>query len=59
MKTPDCSQYADRRVLVKLMESVVALLGGISLCMPGAELSAATVEYDLTIARQYVCPRSL
>jgi hypothetical protein len=48
------TQNPDRRVLVKLMKSVAALLGGISLLMPGAELSAATVEYDLTIARQEV-----
>ena len=34
------------------MKSVVALLGSLTLLVPGAALSAATVEYDLTIARQ-------
>ena len=48
------TKNTDRRVLVKLMKSVTALLGGIALFMPGAELSAATVEYDLTIDRQEV-----
>jgi len=45
---------ADRPVLVKLMKSVALLLVCIALFVPGAELSAATVEYDLTIARQEV-----
>ena len=54
MKTPDCSQEADRRVLVKLMKPVAALLGCLTLFVPGTMLSAATVEYDLTIARQEV-----
>jgi len=54
MKTPNCSQNADRRVFVKRMKSVAAVLVGIALCLPGAELSAAIVEYDLTIDRQEV-----
>lgn len=52
MKTHDCSQTAHRRALAKLMKSVVALLGSLTLFVPGAALWAATVEYDLTIARQ-------
>jgi len=39
---------------MKLLKPVTALLIGMALCMPGATLSAATVEYDLTIARQAV-----
>ena len=39
-------------LLVKLMKSVAGVLVCIALFMPVAELSAATVEYDLTIARQ-------
>ncbi|RPJ14934.1 MAG: copper oxidase [Deltaproteobacteria bacterium] len=54
MKTPNCSQNADRRGFVKRMKSVAAVLVGIALCLPGAELSAAIVEYDLTIDRQEV-----
>ncbi|WP_373497801.1 multicopper oxidase domain-containing protein [Desulfococcus sp.] len=38
--------------VVNVMKSVAPLLLGIVLLMPGTELSAATVEYDLTIARQ-------
>ncbi len=34
------------------MKSVVALLGSLTLLEPGGTLSAATVEYDLTIAQQ-------
>ncbi|MDD2308784.1 MAG: multicopper oxidase domain-containing protein, partial [Desulfuromonadaceae bacterium] len=45
-------QTADRRLLVNLMKSVTAVLVYIALFVPAAELSAATVEYDLTIARQ-------
>ena len=48
------TKNADRPVLVKVMKSVAPLLVGIVLFMPGAELSAATVEYDLTIAWQEV-----
>jgi hypothetical protein len=48
------AKNADRRVLVKIMKAVAPLLGGIVLFIPGAKLSAATVEYDLTIARQEV-----
>jgi FtsP/CotA-like multicopper oxidase with cupredoxin domain len=34
------------------MKLVVTLLGSLMLLVPGASLGAATVEYDLTIARQ-------
>ena len=54
MKTPNCSQNAVRRVFVKRKKSVAAVLVGIALCLTGAELSAAIVEYDLTINRQEV-----
>jgi hypothetical protein len=54
MKTSDRSQKTDRRGLVKLMKPVAAFLGCLVLFVPGAMLSAATVEYDLTIARQEV-----
>jgi len=46
------SKNVDRPVLVKVMKSVAPLLIGIAMFMAGAELSAATVEYDLTTARQ-------
>jgi FtsP/CotA-like multicopper oxidase with cupredoxin domain len=36
------------------MKLVAAMLGSMALIMPGAMLSAATMEYDLTIARQEV-----
>ncbi|HEX2770487.1 MAG TPA: multicopper oxidase domain-containing protein [Geobacteraceae bacterium] len=52
MKTADRSQKDDHRVLVKLIKPVSALLVFLALFVPGAELSAATVEYDLTISRQ-------
>ena len=54
MKISDRFQNADLRVLVKLMKPVAALLGCLALFVPGAVLSAATVEYDLTIAQQKV-----
>jgi len=52
MKAHDCSQKAHRRALVKLLKPLVALLGSLALFVPEGILSAATVEYDLTIARQ-------
>ena len=52
MKTHDCSQNAQRRALAKLIKLVVAMLGSLTLLVPGAALRAATLEYDLTIARQ-------
>ncbi|MFZ3207557.1 MAG: multicopper oxidase domain-containing protein [Geobacteraceae bacterium] len=54
MKTSDRSQNADRRILIKLMKPVAALLGWLALFVPVTMVSAATVEYDLTIARQEV-----
>lgn len=54
MKTPDCSQNASRRVLAKLMKSVAAALVCIALFVSATMVSAATVVYDLTIARQEV-----
>ena len=54
MKTPDRSQETDRRILVKIMKLVAALFGCLALFVPVTTLSAATVEYDLTIARQEV-----
>ncbi|MFA7062206.1 MAG: hypothetical protein WC156_15485, partial [Pedobacter sp.] len=54
MKPSDSSQNSNRRVLVKPMKSVAAFLLSIALFIPAAELSAATVEYDLTIARQEI-----
>lgn len=52
MKASGFFQNLDRQVFVKLMKSVADVLVCIALFMPVAELSAATVEYDLTIARQ-------
>jgi FtsP/CotA-like multicopper oxidase with cupredoxin domain len=52
METHDWSQNAHRRALAKLMKSLVGLLGSLTLLVPGGTLSAATVEYDLTIAQQ-------
>lgn len=46
------TKNADRPVFVKVMKSVAPLLLGITLLMPAVELSAAMVEYDLTIARK-------
>lgn len=51
MKTPVRFLFA-RRVLVTPLKSVAAVLFFMTLLTPAAELSAATVEYDLTIARQ-------
>ena len=52
MKTPECSQKVYRRLLVKLVKPVVILFGCLALFLSGAELLAATIEYDLTIAGQ-------
>ena len=52
MKTHDCPQNAHRRALARLMKPVATLMGSLVLFVPGAGLSAATVEYDLTIAWQ-------
>lgn len=52
METHDRSQNAHRRAHAKLLKPVAALLGSLALLVPGGILSAATVEYDLTIARQ-------
>jgi len=54
MKTPDRSQNAVRRMMAKLMKPVVTVFGCLALFMPVTMVSAATVEYDLTIARQEV-----
>jgi FtsP/CotA-like multicopper oxidase with cupredoxin domain len=42
------------RALVKLMRLLMAFLGSLALFVPAAALGAATVEYDLTIAKQVV-----
>ena len=52
MKTPLRFQNAHRWTLAGLMRSLALWLSSLALFMPGAGLSAATVEYDLTIARQ-------
>src|ERR1035437_9322011 len=52
MKPHDCPQNAHRRALARLMKPVATLLGSLVLFVPGAGLSAAIVEYDLTIAWQ-------
>lgn len=36
------------------MKPVAGVLGSLALSLPGAMLSAATVEYDLTITRQAI-----
>jgi len=51
MKTPVRFPFA-RRVLIRPLKSGVAVLFFMALLTPVAELSAATVEYDLTIVRQ-------
>jgi len=52
METPDRSHNFLRQTIAIRMKPVVALLGGLALFLPGAMLSAATVEYDLTITRR-------
>ena len=52
MKTPDRFQNVHRRALAGLMKLLAVSLSSLALLVPGARLSAATVEYDLTIARQ-------
>jgi len=54
MKILDYSGSADCHVFIRLMKSVAALLAGLALFMPVKMSLAATVEYDLTIARQEV-----
>ena len=51
MKTPVRFPFA-HCVLIRPLKSVAAVLFFMTLLTPAAELSAATVEYDLTIARQ-------
>jgi hypothetical protein len=51
MKTADRFQNAHRRALARLMKSAAVLLSSLAPFVP-ASLWAATVEYDLTIARQ-------
>ena len=51
MNTPIRFPFA-RCVLIRPLKSVAAVLFFMTLLAPAAELSAATVEYDLTIARQ-------
>jgi len=51
MKTPACFPFA-RHVRVKLLKSMAAVMFCLALLSPVPELSAATIEYDLTIARQ-------
>jgi len=52
METPDRSHNFLRQTIAIRMKPVVAMLGGLALFLPGAMLSAATVEYDLTITRR-------
>ena len=54
METHDCSQNAHHRAHAKPMKPLAALLGSLTLFVPGAALWAATVEYDLTVARQEI-----
>lgn len=51
MKTPVRFPFA-RYVLIKPLKSIAAVLFFMMQLIPAVELSAATVEYDLTIARQ-------
>jgi len=48
------SKDIHRRAFAKSEKPVAVLLGVLALFVPGALLSAATVEYDLTIAQQEV-----
>jgi hypothetical protein len=48
------SGSVDCHMFISLMKSVAALLAGLALFMPVTMSLAATVEYDLTIARQEV-----
>jgi FtsP/CotA-like multicopper oxidase with cupredoxin domain len=52
MKTPDRSETAFRQMVARLIQPVARVLGCLALFVPGAMLSAATVEYDLTLNRQ-------
>ncbi|MHB1307154.1 MAG: multicopper oxidase domain-containing protein [Limisphaerales bacterium] len=52
MKTHACSQNACCPALAIFMKPVTALLVSLALFVPRAALLAATVEYDLVIARQ-------
>jgi hypothetical protein len=54
MKTPDRSQNTNPRALTKLLNPGAAWWGSMALFVPWALLSAATVECELTIARQEV-----
>jgi hypothetical protein len=54
MKTPVGSQHFDHLVLVKHITPVMGFLVFLLLLVPVTRVSAATVEYDLTIARQEV-----
>jgi CopA family copper-resistance protein len=54
MKILDYSGTADWHMFISIMKSVTALLAGLALFMPVTMSLAATVEYDLTIARQEV-----
>ena len=52
MKTPNRSQNAVRGMLAKLIKPMATVFCCLGLFMPVTMVSAATVEYDLTIARQ-------
>lgn len=52
MKTSIHFHNLDRREILKFMKSMMTVLVCLGLFAPVAELSAATVEYDLTIALQ-------
>jgi len=54
MKIPDHSQNVFRQTVANLIKPATRLLGSLAWFVPGAMLSAATVEYDLTIAHQDV-----
>ena len=54
MKTQGVSQLAHRRSYATRVKPVAALLSCLALFVPEAAVSAATVEYDLTITRRAV-----
>ena len=54
MKPQGRSQNLHHRAHAKFLKPVAVLLGSLALLVPGGILLAATVEYDLTIARQAV-----